>query len=261
MIKEVKDESLYFITQIDEELRMILEIDTALKGVTKPGDFLEKVPDYRSTIEKLDSKITLNKNAISFLLTAYHKQVQQKRAILCNYCTKIEERMRSQNQLNTNVTFYDEEHQLSKSNYQGFEENPSMYSMLSIIKRIANDESHNLDYFEETVSELQNIQTFYKCAQDYILRMKSIFNDQEFVNKFTTEFLTAEAQTSLRDLQIDLSDIRLHLDKSKQKITTLFQMFNAQENDYDIYEKAVQRFMNVALESYFCTGSVTSGIL
>lgn len=261
MVKEVKDESLSFITQIDEELRIIKEIVTALESVTSPGDFLEKIPEYRSTLEKLDSKITLNKNAISFLLTAYHKQVQQKRAILYSYCNNIEKRMLSQTQLNTNVTFYDEENPLSKSNYIGFEENPSMYSMLSIIKRIVNDESYNLDHFEGTVGELKNIQTFFEYAQKYMLKVKSIFNDQEFINRFTTEYLSAEAQSSLRDLQMDISDIRLHIEKSKQKITSAFQMFNAQENDYAIYEKAVERFMSVALESYFSVGSVTSGIL
>lgn len=260
MINEVKDISLYFITSSDEEQKILNEIYTALDRVVKPGEFLEKIPDYRDAITKIDSRISVAKTRIQHLVSAYHTRLDQVKAMLSQYQSQIEKRILDPNQLNTNVTFYDEENQLSKSEYSGYEEEASEYSMLAIVKRILNDEPENIEYLEKFLQEIDSVYKWYINAQSHMLRAKLMLNDNEFISLFTSEFMSSEGEEKIRELKRFINSTQINLSQSKDRITKLFQMFNAQESDYEIYARVVERFNSVALESYFSTGFVSGGI-
>lgn len=260
MNDKVKDVSLSFITNIDEELKLLEELITTFSNVVHPGDFLEKLPEYRTMIERLDSKISVNKNNITYLTSEYKSRINQVKAILSQYQTQLKDRICSNDQMNTNVTFYDEENLLSKSGYRDYEKEPAMYSMLAIVKRILNDEPDNIESIEMLLNDMTSLYKWYIDAQTFMLRVKCLLNDQNFIKRFATEYMSAEGETTLRELSGYFHRIRIVLKDARKQVTKIFQMFNAQESDYEIYQTVVNRFNQKALESYFCVGSVTSGI-
>lgn len=261
MISGVKDISLGFITSLDSNVKTCQELENTLSNIVSPGDFLEKLPDFKSAVIKLDTSISRDKNNIQYLISEYKQRLEEAKATISGYITRAQDRMLSQNQMNTNVTFYDEENQLSKTCYHGFDEDPANYSMLSIMKRIMSDEEDNLSCFEKALDGTKSIYEWYIQAQSYMLRIKTRLEDNEFTKLFTSEYLTSEGENEIQNIKKNFDSVRRSCVNAKGMITEIFQMFIAQERDYKIYAAAVERFEQYALESYFSTGSVTSGIL
>lgn len=260
MGESVKDTSLAFIVNIDEELKIIQKLYESLNTTTSPGMFLEKLPEYKEMINRLDSKLSIDKHGLIYLTFAYRTHIESKKARFFQLKDMIRQRTNSPNQLNTNFTFYDEENQLSKKNYAGFEEDPSMYSMISIVKRIMNAEQDYLYYFEQFINNMDEMHRMYANAQGFMLTIKSTLEDQSFVTKFTSEYLSASAESELLRLQREFKNMMNTIGKAKTWITDLFRMYNAQERDYQIYEKVVEKFESVVLESHFSKGFVSSGV-
>lgn len=261
MINGVKDISLAFITNLESNVKTCIALKSALENIVKPADFLEILPDFKDKVFKLDSNISRDKNNIQYLISEYKQSLQKAKAETSEYITRIQDRILSPNQMNTNVTVYDEENQLSKSCYRGFDDDPAHYSILSIMKRIINDEEDNLICFEKAIDNTRAFYDGYVNAQHFLLEMKNRLSDNEFTKLFTSEYLSADGENEIRKLKRYFNTIERNCSSAREFITTIFQMFLAQERDYKIYASAVERFEQHALESYFSTGSVTSGIL
>lgn len=261
MISGVKDISLGFITSLNTNVKTCQDLNNVLSNIVSPGDFLEKLPDFKSAVIKLDTSISRDKNNIQYLISEYKQRLEEAKATISGYITRIQDRILSPDQMNINVSFYDEENQLSKSFYHGFDEDPSHYSMLSIMKRIMNDEEDNLACLEKALNETRSIYEWYIHAQSNMLNIKTRLNDNEFTKLFTLEYLNGDGEKEIQTIQRYFDNVSRSCTNAKKMITEIFQMFITQERDYAIYATAVERFEQHALESYFSTGSVTSGIL
>lgn len=261
MTNSVKDMSLGFITTLNKNVQTCNELKGVLSNIVSPGDFLEKLPEFKSAVSKLDSNISRGKNNIQYLIAEYKQSLETSKATISNYIARIQDRILSPNQMNTNVEFYDEEKQLSKSCYRGFDENPANYSMLSIMKRILNDEEDNLACFEKALNETKALYEWYVNAQHTMLMIKTRLEENEFVQLFTADYLSASGESEISKLQRWFDIVEISCTNTKKLIEDLFQMFVAQDRDYEIYASAVVRFEQFALESYFSVGAVTSGIL
>lgn len=261
MTNNVKDMTLGFITTLNNNVKVCNDLKCILSNIVSPGDFLEKLPDFKSTVSKLDSNISRGKNNITYLVSEYKQNLETAKATISEYISRVQDRILSPNQMNTNVEFYDEEKQLSKSCYRGFDENPSNYSMLAIMKRILNDEEDNLSCFEKVLDSMNSLHEFYVNAQHNMLNIKTRLEENEFVQLFTSDYLDASGECEIQKMQRYFDNVERCCQNAKALIEELFQMFVAQERDYEIYATAVERFEKVALESYFSTGAVTSGVI
>lgn len=260
MTKTVKDLSLGFIDTLNKNVKTCENLNAILANTISPGSFLEKFPDFKSDITTLDSNISRAKNNLQFLISSYKESLEQSKAIISGYISRIQDRVDQPVQLNSNVTFYDEENQMSKSCYRGFDEEPMNYSILAIMNRIVSDEEHNLSCFEKVLEQTSSIYQWYVFAQHTMLTIRSRIEDNDFIQLFTSDYLDAMAEKEITRMQRHFNDVIRCCTNARNMITNIFQMFVAMERDHAIYEKAVDRFEQTALESYFATGAVTSGV-
>lgn len=260
MTNAVKDLSLGFIETLNKNVKTCEELNAILANTISPGNFLEKFPDFKTDITSLDSNISRAKNNLQYLISAYKESLEHSKATISGYITRIQDRIDSPTQLNSNVTFYDEENQMSKSCYQGFDEDPLNYSIIAIMNRIVSDEEHNLTCFEKVLEETNSIYQWYVFAQHTMLTIRSRVEDNEFVQLFTSDYLDAKAEKEITRMQRHFNDVIRCCSNARDMITNIFQMFVAMERDHAIYANAVERFEQTALESYFSTGAVTSGV-
>lgn len=261
MIKSVSDISLKFITSLNSNIKTCQELSSILGNITNPGDFLEKLPEFKTAVNRVDTCISKDKNNIQYLISEYRQRLEEAKATISEYITRAENRILSPDQMNSNVTFFDEENQLSKSCYRGFDENPANYSMLAIMKRIMNDEEDNLSCLEKVLDTTNSIYQSYVNSQSALLRIRNRINDNEFTQLFTSDYMSANTESEISQLQRFFNMICIDCTDAKKKIEDIFQMFLAQDKDYKIYATAIERFEQKVLESYFSVGAVTSGVL
>lgn len=257
MSQTIENLSISIIKYMDDIKISIDKCMELFKKTNKPSELVDMIDTIQIHVKEIDKTVVVLPSLISNIQSAYTdalKSIEDNRnSLIC----KINDRKASEVQMNTIGDMYDENNLLTDisigldNDIQPSIDNiridqiidPKYYSVLSVVNQFLNEKM--------LISDLKTLisytlSDFYKFTIKYknqILELKSALVDGETISKLLED---DEMESEyLAKLICNNMSFRSYRDKVK----TIFNIYNSMIVNYGIYNTAVSKYTSFALES------------
>lgn len=259
----LQTKSLSVLEGVEQNLRTLKEMVSFIKNLTKPQDIIDKSNEIIKSLDELDMSFSIIATDLNQLRVIRGETLSQYRSIQSDFMVRINARREKQIQLNSNVELYNSERLMKDISYSPDNNmtlviqeitKPEEYSILNIINRIEKTEplilGSTFDYMamRETSNRFMDKIPVVKA---FILSLKSLFGSVEFIQLMSTEIYTTECKDYMCRVVEKIKTVVKWMEYVRDYTKTMFRVFVAMKENYEIYSEAVEKFSSIALESLF----------
>lgn len=260
----IEDVSISIIKYIDD---ILLSLETCVEmfgDSSTPSALVDKMQYIEQSVKEIDKTITvlqLNLKELHSRYAGLFKDLKYNRnSLIC----KINERKEKNIQMNTMGDMYDSDRIIDDISIvindvypNSISDvridpiiNPQDYSVLSLVNKFQNEKMLLDDLERIILSDINSNGEVSNIFKENILNVKSMINDGDIINRLLEDDI--ETYNSLLE-RINGCTTRLH--RMKKSIKLIFRIYKSLLNNYNIYEQAIVKYTDLALESVFNIGN------
>lgn len=227
-----------------------------------PSDLIDRLDDIANEMKKIDATVSVLPNVLNAVRNMFNNEFRlltdKRRALM----EQIAVRKMQNTQMNTNSILYNEEC-LLKDIYFSYDNmkspglrnlcsdeviEPSDYSVYNLVKKFQN-EGNIMETLSETFStEWDRISATVDSVKSSVLSFRTMMNDGEFMRTLSQD--DAEANQAKKAAVNTIVSMKAYeLVENQRKITQMFQTILDLDSNYEIYQKAVDSYTSITLES------------
>lgn len=227
-----------------------------------PSDLIDRLDDIANEMKKIDATVSVLPNVLNAVRNMFNNEFRlltdKRRALM----EQIAVRKMQNTQMNTNSILYNEECPL-KDIYFSYDNmkspglrnlcsdeviEPSDYSVYNLVKKFQN-EGNIMETLSETFStEWDRISATVDSVKSSVLSFRTMMNDGEFMRTLSQD--DAEANQAKKAAVNTIVSMKAYeLVENQRKVTQMFQTILDLDSNYEIYQKAVDSYTSITLES------------
>lgn len=254
------DQAISLINNMTNMINIGEELSCILNKMTKPSDIIENMGELEKKIDKIQKTVSVMMMEASSLKTFYKNSLTMIFDLKMQMQNKILERKSTDVQMNFTSSVYEEGNYITDfiiSNYimssgevsdiqMDTIIDPKDYSTLSLVNRMNSDDdvlsfigNTTVEFFDELYNKLVDINR-------YIFTILGDFHNTEFIENLCMDESNAVGK------YIDISGLSLiYITSCKEKVSKIFNIYMELRHNYEIYQKAVDKYVSLALECFF----------
>ena len=255
------DKSLTLISYIDDILSSVNTSIEIINSSKSPSGLVDSLDDLSKHVKRIDSTVSIMPEVLMSLTNEYDVVFGVFEDLRNAMIVKVNERKASDVQMNNTSSLFSDEIMLKDiyitmnndtlSNIINIKSDelidPKYYSCHSIVNKMESEKMLLKNILNNIKISFSSFTVAINELKQNMLEIRSLLSDPGFIN----ELCQNDSEGSYKDLSSKFNSSTYRIINMKECIKKAFQIYLDLDNNYKIYQKAVDMYTSMVLESMF----------